>query len=154
MLVTAAGGLDALSKLPANAVRVLGIQGKKNLNGMSTATQITHVGYLAQCDLLKKCSVSVRTQATRVLAGRVALAARVDANAGPGQGLLNKFGVIACVDVCTATVTVGREYRDEVQGKIEKWLAPLPPRQIKVKCFFLDFYCINCNVGSPCSKNW
>jgi hypothetical protein len=30
-----------------------------------------------------------------------------------------------------AEVSVGREYRDEVEQKIAKWTAPLPPRQIK-----------------------
>ncbi len=115
LLVTAAGGLDKLGSLPANAVRVLGIAGAKNLQGMSTASQIEHVGYLKQCDLLHGAPQSVRTQAVRVLAGRVALAARVDAQAAPGA----------------VRLSVGKSYREEVEAKLEKWLAPLPPRQLK-----------------------
>ena len=114
MLMTAAGGLEPLSKLPANTVRVLGTQ-KKNLQGMSTSTQIKHVGFLEQCDLISSSPQSIRTQAIRVLAGRVALSARVDAQSGRKS----------------QTVTVGNQYREEMESKIAKWLAPPPPRQIK-----------------------
>ena len=112
-LVTVAGGLENLSKLSANAIRVLGMK-EKNLMGLSTATQIQHVGILQQCEVLSNCPPSVKTQAIRVLAGRVALAARVDA-----QGNQN------------AQVTVGLQYKEEILNKIAKWQEPPPPRQIK-----------------------
>jgi hypothetical protein len=157
LLVTAAGGLDQLSKLHANAIRVLGIQGKKDLMGLSTKTQIQHVGYLLQCDLLKNCASSVRTQAIRTLAGRVALAARVDANAGPGKGLkcVGEKDLSCSLLFCSGGVTVGREYKEEVQAKIEKLLAPLPPRQIKVVLLFRSFFLLTlAKKGVACSQDW
>lgn len=112
-LVSAAGGLDKLSCMSANAVRVLGVQ-KKTLGGLSAATQIKHVGYLQECQILKDCPVDVRKQATRVLAGKVTLAARVDAQ-GARQGV----------------VTVGAELKEEVMSQMSRLVAPPPPRQLK-----------------------
>jgi U4/U6 small nuclear ribonucleoprotein PRP31 len=126
-------GLEKLASLHANAIRVLGIQ-QKLLMGLSTKTQITHVGFLQHADLIQQCPASVRTQAIRVLAGRCALAARVD-----GQGECGKWGCDCCVLTCclnkvagkASVATVGITYRDEVQAKIEHLVAPPPPRQIK-----------------------
>lgn len=113
-LMTTAGGLDKLAALHANAIRVLGIQ-KKALQGLSTKTQIKHVGFLQQCQLVQNAPAAVRTQVIRALAGKCALAARCDAQA------LGR----------TTEPTVGRELRAEVEGKIATLVAPPPPRTIK-----------------------
>ncbi len=113
-LMTAAGGLEKLASLPSNTVRVLGMQ-QKTLQGFSTKTQIQHVGFLQYADLVQKSSPAIRDQVVRALAGRCALAARIDSQAvGRSQD-----------------ATVGNEYRTEIEAKIARLLAPAPPRTIK-----------------------
>ena len=111
-LISAAGGLEKISKMHANAMRVLGMQ-QKNLMGLSTASQIQHVGFLAQCDLIVNAAPKIKTKAIRVLAGRCALASRMDGQGSSRDG------------------SVGRVYREEIERKIAKWLEPPPARQIK-----------------------
>lgn len=113
-LMTTAGGLEKLAAISSNALRVLGIQ-KRTLQGLSTKTQIKHVGFLQHCDLVQQCPSTVRTQAIRILAGKCALAARCDAQA-MGRSV---------------QATVGLELRAEVEGKIATLVAPPPPRTIK-----------------------
>lgn len=112
-LVSSAGGLEKLGKMHSNNIRVLGVHHKDSM-GLSTATQIKHVGFLEQCELIRTCPADARTEAIRCLAGKATLAARVDAM-GKHNG----------------RVSVGHEYREEVLTKIAKAVEPPPPRQIK-----------------------
>jgi len=78
-LVTAAGGIIELSKMPACNVLVLGSQqGRKNLEGFSTSGKL-HRGYLAELDLVKETPEDFQNQAIRMLASKCSLASRVDA---------------------------------------------------------------------------
>ena len=56
-LMSVAGGLVALSKMPANNVQVLG-QKRKAAAGMSSATAVKsgdlHVGFINQCDIIQR----------------------------------------------------------------------------------------------------
>ena len=56
-LMSVAGGLVALSKMPANNVQVLG-QKRKSAAGMSSATRRQgwrlHVGFINQCDIIQR----------------------------------------------------------------------------------------------------
>ncbi|EEH58007.1 uncharacterized protein MICPUCDRAFT_39248 [Micromonas pusilla CCMP1545] len=116
-LLGVAGGLTQLSKMPANNVQVLG-QKRKTTAGMSTATQVKagemHVGFIFQCDMIqRKTPPPLRTRAARLVAGKCALMARVDA-----------FGE----DPSGAT---GRSMHDDMVKKIEKWQEPPPARTAK-----------------------
>ena len=78
-LIGIAGGLHKLSKLPANVIQTLG-KARKTLGGFSASTSIFHGGFLLACDLVKKeADIKIRRRALRLVAGKVALAARVDA---------------------------------------------------------------------------
>ena len=72
-----AGGLTALSKMPACNIQVLGAQ-KRNLSGFSNNASLPHTGYIYHSDFVQKLPPDLRTRAARLLANKVALAARVD----------------------------------------------------------------------------
>lgn len=76
-LVGLAGGLVALSKIPACNVQVMG-QEKKNLAGLSNASIVPHTGVLFQCEIVQGCPPYLRRKALKVVAGKVTLACRVD----------------------------------------------------------------------------
>ena len=113
-LMSVAGGLVALSKMPANNVQVLG-QKRKAAAGMSSATAVKsgdlHVGFINQCDIIqRKTPPPLRMRAARLVAGKCTLMARVDAFGEDPSG------------------TTGRGMHTEMVKKIEKWQEP-PPRR-------------------------
>ena len=116
-LMGVAGGLTALSKMPANSVQVLG-QKRKNAAGFSNAAAVKsgdlHVGHIFQCDIVqRKTPPPLRMRATRLVAGKCTLMARMDA-----------FGQDPSGDT-------GRAMREEMLKKIEKWQEPPPARTSK-----------------------
>lgn len=111
-LVGIAGGLTALAKMPACNVQLLGAR-KKNLAGFSTATSQFRVGYLEQTEVFQSTPPSLRIRACRLLAAKSTLAARVDATRGDATG------------------KTGRDLREEIRKKIEKWQEPPPAKQPK-----------------------
>lgn len=120
-LVIAAGGLRQLSMLPANAVQLLG-QGKlAGLSGFSSRAYLPHTGYLYHTDLVQSLPPENRMKACRVLAGKVALAARVDANI---QHTRTTGGAAAATEAEDGSI--GRRYREYCEAHAEKALAPLP----------------------------
>lgn len=76
-LVTAAGGIIELSKMPACNVLVIGAQ-RQNLEGFSTAGKL-HRGYLAELEEVKLTPNDFKNQALRRFASKAVLAARIDA---------------------------------------------------------------------------
>ncbi|KAH7521675.1 U4/U6 small nuclear ribonucleoprotein Prp31 homolog [Ziziphus jujuba] len=115
-LITAAGGLAALAKMPACDVQLLGDK-KKNPAGFSTATTQSHAGYIAQTDIFQNTPTPLRKRACRPLAAKSTLAARVDSLRGDPSG------------------DTGRALREEIQKKIHNWQEPHPaklPKQIPV----------------------
>ena len=58
-LVGLAGGLIALSKIPACNIQVIG-QEKRNLSGFSNAAAMPHIGVLHYCDLVQSCPPFLR----------------------------------------------------------------------------------------------
>lgn len=112
-LLSAAGGLTTLSKLPSSVVQVLG-SNKKALAGFATNAVYAnaHAGFIFNCDIIQKCPPGLRTKAIRLLAGKCALAARVDA-------------------FRDAKVGSGQAFRELIEARIEKWQEPPPPKQIK-----------------------
>jgi U4/U6 small nuclear ribonucleoprotein PRP31 len=109
-LIAAAGGLVALSKIPASNIQLLGAP-KRHLAGFSTSQQRRYMtGYIFDCDIMNKTPPSLRTKAIRVLATKVTLAARIDAGGGDKNG------------------NEGRQLREYILKKIEKLQEPPPPK--------------------------
>ena len=112
-MMAAAGGLEPLSKLPANVIGRLGSK-KRTLAGLSGATgQAAAAGFLHQCSLMQKTPPDLRVRAARVISGRCALAARCDAYKQDTSG------------------SVGRNFHDEIAAKIAKWQEPPPGKRVK-----------------------
>eukprot|EP00667_Euglena_gracilis_P009090 EG_transcript_9231 len=112
-LIGGAGGLHKLAKLPAGVIQVLG-KARKALLGFASSTVIFHGGFLLACDLVKKeADVKIRRRAVRLVAGKVALAARTDATSTSKN---DAFGI---------------QLREGIERKILKWKEPPPPKQEK-----------------------
>jgi len=105
-LVGLAGGVVALSKVPACNLEVLG-HDKRNLGGLSSISSKTHFGVLAQCDLAQSCSNKLRRKAVKVIAAKVTLACRVDSYKKQN-------------DDCSE----GRRLRQQIHAKIDLWGQP------------------------------
>lgn len=105
-LMGIAGGLTALSKLPATVVQLLGNK-KKTSTGLSAGG--IHAGLVNECDLVQNAPSSLRMKVRRLVAAKSTLCARVDAFHESARG------------------EVGRRFREEIQRKIEKWQEPPPP---------------------------
>eukprot|EP01104_Vermistella_antarctica_P008616 TRINITY_DN2166_c0_g2_i1.p1 TRINITY_DN2166_c0_g2~~TRINITY_DN2166_c0_g2_i1.p1 ORF type:complete len:441 (+),score=117.54 TRINITY_DN2166_c0_g2_i1:301-1623(+) len=113
LLVGLAGGLFALSKLPAGTVQVLG-RSHQNLSGFSVLNDATrHVGVIYDCDVVMNTPQSLRDRASRLVAGKCTLAARVDATT---EGKDDAYG---------------EGLRADILKKIEKWQEPPPAKLIK-----------------------
>lgn len=111
-LIGTAGGLNALAKMPACNVQLLGAK-KKNLAGFSTATSQYRVGYIEQTEIFQS-TPPLKMRACRLLAAKLTLTARVDSIRGDPTG------------------KTGRTLREEIRKKIEKWQEPPPP---KIPCY-------------------
>lgn len=104
-LMGLAGGLMALSRIPANSIQLIG-QEKKSLQGLTGPGQVYHAGVVLACDLAQSAPPGLRLKAVRVISGKVALAARMDAyqQSQSGEG--------------------GYQLRADIEEKIEKWQEP------------------------------
>ncbi|CAK4612299.1 hypothetical protein LEN26_009148 [Aphanomyces euteiches] len=103
-LVGLAGGVDELSRIPSCNIQVLG-QRKQVLAGYSSMSTLKHTGILFGCDLIQSIPQDLRKKANRVVAGKVALAARVDSQ--PHR-----------------TASCGQQFYRELADKFEKWQQP------------------------------
>eukprot|EP00041_Stephanoeca_diplocostata_P009518 m.146749 g.146749 ORF g.146749 m.146749 type:complete len:503 (+) comp17775_c0_seq1:133-1641(+) len=72
-----AGGLTNLSKMPACNIQLLG-SAKRSLAGFSAAAMLPHTGFVYYCEIVQKQPPEYRKKAARLVAAKVALAARVD----------------------------------------------------------------------------
>ncbi|KAJ7300318.1 hypothetical protein O6H91_Y540500 [Diphasiastrum complanatum] len=111
-LMGIAGGLSALAKMPACNVLALGAR-RKNLAGFSTATSLPHTGFVFHTEIVQSTPPPLRMRACRLVAGKTTLAARVDATRADKSG------------------KCGRDLREQIRKKIEKWQEPPPPKQPK-----------------------
>jgi U4/U6 small nuclear ribonucleoprotein PRP31 len=78
-LIGLAGGLINLSKIPSCNLQVIGQTKPTNLMGLSLASHQPHTGILFQSDLIVPLPAAFRKKALKMLSGKVALAARIDA---------------------------------------------------------------------------
>lgn len=111
-LMGTAGGLMNLASMPACNVQILGSK-KKNLAGFSTATALPHTGFIFNTEIVQSTPPSLRIRASRLVAGKCTLAARVDATANDVDG------------------SHGKNLREEILHKIDKWQEPPPAKQPK-----------------------
>ncbi|CAN0395264.1 unnamed protein product [Pylaiella littoralis] len=101
-LLALTGGLTAMSKTPSCNLQVMG-QEKKTLSGFSSKATVSHAGLLYQSDVVQDAPPYLRTKALRVIAAKVSLASRFDSYGNDPSG------------------HIGRQWRAEVEDKIEKW---------------------------------
>lgn len=101
-LVGIAGGLTEFTRIPSSNVQVLGQQ-KKALGGFSSTSTVPHTGIIYFADLIQDTPEYLRRKALRQVAGKVALAARVDAARESMDG------------------EQGRKFRAFLEEKFEKW---------------------------------
>ena len=111
-LVGLAGGLIALSQIPATNFQVIG-QEKKNLAGFSRLASMPNTGILYYCDLVQNCPPGQRKKALKVVGNKAALAVRCDAYNNHPDG------------------SEGRRLKEELVEKYEKWNAPNKARTKK-----------------------
>jgi nucleolar protein 56 len=84
-LIAIAGGLDNLAKLPASTIQVLGAE-KALFRALRTGTRPPKHGLLFQHALIHEASRWQRGKVSRALAGKIAIAARIDAYSGKFAG--------------------------------------------------------------------
>jgi U4/U6 small nuclear ribonucleoprotein PRP31 len=111
-LMGIAGGLTALSKMPACNVELLG-SSKKNLQGFSTKAILPHTGFIYYCDLVQNTPPDLRRRAAKLCANKCSMVSRVDACHASPDG------------------SVGRAYREKVEKALDKLQEPPPVKQVK-----------------------
>ncbi|KAK6172657.1 hypothetical protein SNE40_016270 [Patella caerulea] len=111
-LMGVAGGLTKLATMPACNIMVLGAQ-KRTLSGFSSTAILPHTGFLYYADIVQKTPPDLRKKATRLVAAKCTLAARVDSFHESTDG------------------TVGDTLRAEIEQKLDKLQEPPPVKTIK-----------------------
>ncbi|KAI9146264.1 U4/U6 small nuclear ribonucleoprotein Prp31-like protein [Paraphysoderma sedebokerense] len=111
-VIGAAGGLTGLCKIPACNLSVLG-QSKKTNTGLSNIGMQRHVGYIHDCELVRKTPSDYKRKAVRLVAAKTILAARMDLSRQYKDG------------------SMGRQYEEEIDKKLEKAMEPPPIKNIK-----------------------
>uniref|UniRef100_A0A1A9ZS45 U4/U6 small nuclear ribonucleoprotein Prp31 n=1 Tax=Glossina pallidipes TaxID=7398 RepID=A0A1A9ZS45_GLOPL len=111
-LLGIAGGLTKLSKMPACNVQVLGSQ-KKTLAGFSKTQMLPHTGYVYYAQIVQDTPPDLRRKATRLVAAKAVLAARVDA--------------------CHESVhgEIGLKFKEDIEKKLDKLQEPPPVKFVK-----------------------
>ena len=107
-LLGATGSITALAKTPAGNIMVIGRQRRKELAGFSLGASNAHAGFIFSADLVSQTPPQYRAHAQRLLANKLALAARLDCQRQSVDG------------------AYGRRLRGEVIGKLEKLIEPAP----------------------------
>jgi U4/U6 small nuclear ribonucleoprotein PRP31 len=110
-MMGSAGGLTALSKMPACNILVLGST-KKALGGFSAMQMLPHTGFIYYCDVVQKQAHEYRKKAARMVAAKCALAARVD----------------SYYDERSKGATVGIGFREDILKKLAKAQEPPPAK--------------------------
>ncbi len=68
-LMAVAGGLTALSKIPACNLQVLGKTGKTN-TGLSSVGQVRHVGFIYYSEIVTACPAEIRKKVAKMVAAK------------------------------------------------------------------------------------
>ncbi|MEM1688962.1 MAG: hypothetical protein QXX33_02015 [Candidatus Hadarchaeales archaeon] len=93
-LIALAGGLDELAKMPASTIQVLGAE-KALFRALKTRAKPPKHGVIYQHPSIRTSPKKFRGKIARALAGKIAIAARLDAMAGEfmGDRLLEEFKI-------------------------------------------------------------
>ncbi|CAO3621879.1 unnamed protein product [Cunninghamella blakesleeana] len=112
-LLSAAGGLKEFCKIPGCNVQVLG-NSRKTSVGFSVVTANPHGGgFISQSPTVLAIPQDLRRKATKIIAGKAALAGRVDFTRQAPDG------------------DVGKKMREDIDQKLEKLQEPPPTKNIK-----------------------
>eukprot|EP01117_Protostelium_nocturnum_P001339 TRINITY_DN11645_c0_g1_i1.p1 TRINITY_DN11645_c0_g1~~TRINITY_DN11645_c0_g1_i1.p1 ORF type:complete len:468 (+),score=192.80 TRINITY_DN11645_c0_g1_i1:115-1404(+) len=109
-LMSVAGGLQALSKLPAGTIQCLGRVGKNSL-GFSNNGMTKHIGVIKESNIIAKCPKIYKTRALRLVVGKTALCARADSFHGSSD--------------------IGENYKYQIEKQLEKLQEPPAPKAPK-----------------------
>lgn len=101
-LIGLAGGVPALSRIPACNIQVIG-QEKRLMAGFSNISSIPHQGIIQYCDLVQSAPPFLRKKILKLVASKVAISSRVDSYKHHPDG------------------AEGRKLRNEIEEKIEKF---------------------------------
>ncbi len=107
-----AGGLTNLSKMPSCNVKTLGST-RKTLAGFSTTNIMPNTGFVFYSELVQNTPPDFRKEAATQVANKCTLAARVDARHSYPDG------------------SMGRQFRAEIERKLDKLQEPPPVKQVK-----------------------
>ena len=111
-LLGLAGGISELSTIPACNLQVLGQvkQSTSSRAGMSAFHTKPHMGIIAESDVIQRCPKHMHRKVLKLVASKVALAARCDyVNAEKGK---------------TPNADAGRQFLEEISAKLAKWDEP------------------------------
>ncbi|KAI5124861.1 hypothetical protein M0805_007294 [Coniferiporia weirii] len=111
-LLGVAGGLNALAKMPACNVHLLGAQ-KKIAAGFSSVAQNRHTGFVFQSDLIQQTPPDYRLKVQRTVGAKCVLAARMDLERRRRDG------------------GYGEELREKIDKHIDRLTAPPPTKVTK-----------------------
>lgn len=112
-LMGLAGGLNAMSKIPACNLQVMGQPKNLSLGGFGAAAALPHTGLIYYSSVVQQAAPYLRMKALKVMAAKVALAARIDLHQSEPSG------------------EAGRTMRAQVDAKIAKWQEPQEARTKK-----------------------
>jgi U4/U6 small nuclear ribonucleoprotein PRP31 len=112
-LMGLAGGLTAMSKIPACNLQVMGQPKNQSLGGFGAAAVLPHTGLIYYSTVVQQAPPYLRMKALKVSAAKVALAARIDMHQSEPSG------------------DAGQTMRAEVDAKIAKWQEPQEARTKK-----------------------
>ncbi|RCN33901.1 putative U4/U6 small nuclear ribonucleoprotein Prp31 [Ancylostoma caninum] len=112
LLVSQAGGLAPLSRMPACNIQVLGRQ-RRSLAGFSSTSALPHAGFVYFHPLVQSMPPDLKSKAAKILAAKCTLAARVDSLHESPNG------------------AIGVHLLEQVRSKMEKLLEPPPVKASK-----------------------
>ncbi|EME27259.1 U4/U6 small nuclear ribonucleoprotein PRP31 [Galdieria sulphuraria] len=111
-LIGLAGGIENLAKIPSCNIQTLGSNKSLGL-GLSTRFTSPHEGYIFRYSEVQSLPYGLRKKGNRLISAKVSLAARVDAAKQSRDG------------------RIGRQLKEEVRQKFEKWQEPPPAKTAK-----------------------
>lgn len=125
-LIAVAGGLANLAKMPASTIQVLGAE-KALFRALKTGARPPKHGLLFQHALIHEAARWQRGKVARALAGKIAIAARIDAFSGKYVGDELK------ADLERRVKEIKEKYAQPPAAPAQQWQRPkeTPPRRFK-----------------------
>lgn len=121
-LLAAAGGLEALSRIPACNIQVIGNQ-KKNLLGFSRVGQKNHLGLFGEMEMVKKAPNEFKIKLVKLLSAKYAV---------------TQFFIVSCAKAVRVDASrmaqdgrIGKELKTKMLASFDKSQEPPPPKMRK-----------------------